>query len=1108
MRFDSLIRQLDDERLGEFFSAAALQQARAFVDRVASLEASGSMLSAQVAGGGGERFQVRVRVETREFLGQRSLELATRCNCPVVNRCKHAAAVLMAARLPDAISSRPRREIVDWAGGLAARLAEEPDLRRRPARGEALFYVVRRAAPAADLEIVLVKARCDGGPPSGGRAWRSLEAALLKPPAFLGDDDLDVLRRFRSLARHRQQPGTARLVGVDGAALAGAALATGRMCAVDGGGSPRCLVAGEDRSGNLSWHSREAGMVAVVDCEPRCELIARTRPMMYFDAAAGVAGRLALPSPALLAEVLQLPPLARSELPLVAEAMAAAGGKLPLPVADDGEPVPVAAGCRPLLAISTLNCRRWRAHRDYPRRGAAGSVGGTLPYDYALPVFQYGGATFAPGSRGDVAIAADGRRIRVRREEAVEAAAMAALHAAGFAPIRSGWLETAGELPAGVYGLADEQAWQRLLSEGAPSLAAAGWEIACPRDFRHRLVSPAGWHAKLVTDGGQGIELELGVEVDARRVPLAPLLHIAFRDDRRWLDPSRVAAIDDDEAIVVALDDGSRVALPARRLKPLALTVIDLFDRPADRVHLAGADALRLDQALAGDWQVVGRESLDGWRAKLRDAGRPVAMAPPADLRVALRDYQRRGLGWLQWLARQGLGGILADDMGLGKTVQVLAHLLAEKHAGRLRRPALVVVPTSLAFNWRQEAARFAPALRVLELRGGSRLAAFARIPDHDLCLTTYPLLWRDRERLAGHAYHCLILDEAHLVKNAASQAARVLRSLEAGQRLCLTGTPLENHLGELWAQFDFLIPGLLGDATDFLARWRGPIEKRGDRTRAELLARRIAPFVLRRRKQEVADELPAKSLVVRSVELEGRQRDLYETVRATMDARVRDQVAARGFARSRIVILDALLKLRQVCCDPRLLASEAAAGVREGAKLALLMTMLPELVDEGRNVLVFSQFTAMLDLIEAELSQRRIPWVRLCGATADRETPVRRFQQGEVPVFLISLKAGGVGLNLTAADTVIHYDPWWNPAVEAQATDRAHRLGQDKAVFVYKLIVAGSIEERILAMQQRKSALAAAILDDRGRAGGGFGDQDLAALFAPLPELPRRARR
>jgi SNF2 family DNA or RNA helicase len=421
--------------------------------------------------------------------------------------------------------------------------------------------------------------------------------------------------------------------------------------------------------------------------------------------------------------------------------------------------------------------------------------------------------------------------------------------------------------------------------------------------------------------------------------------------------------------------------------------------------------------------------------------------------------------------------------------------------AGRLGKPALVVLPTSLVFNWQREAERFAPDLKVLSLRGAGRAEAFAKIPAHDVCLTTYPLLWRDREQLAAHEYHSLILDEAQTVKNAASQAAQVVRTLKAKHRLCLTGTPLENHLGELWSQFDFLLPGFLGDQKDFTARWRTPVEKHGDTVRRDLLARRIAPFILRRRKEEVATELPPKTIVVRSVELEGRQRDLYETVRASMDQRVRDEIAARGFARSQIVILDALLKLRQVCCDPRLIKTDAAAKVKERAKLDLLMDMLPELVEEGRKVLLFSQFTGMLSLIAAELTTRRIDYVTLTGDTQDREAPIRQFQDGEVPVFLISLKAGGVGLNLTAADTVIHYDPWWNPAVENQATDRAHRLGQKKAVFVYKLVVAGSIEEKILGLQEKKAELAAGILSEDHQGTVKFGEDDIRALLAPLPE-------
>ena len=438
--------------------------------------------------------------------------------------------------------------------------------------------------------------------------------------------------------------------------------------------------------------------------------------------------------------------------------------------------------------------------------------------------------------------------------------------------------------------------------------------------------------------------------------------------------------------------------------------------------------------------------------------------------------------------------------MGLGKTAQSLAHLLLEKESGRLDKPALVILPTSLIYNWKSEANRFAPALRVLSLHGPERKTRFPEIAEHDVVLTTYPLLWRDAEELKQHSYHLLILDEAQTVKNAQSQSAEAVRKIDARHRLCVTGTPLENRLGELWSQFDFLLPGFLGSSKQFTRHWRTPIEKQGDIARRDLLARRIRPFILRRKKEDVAQELPPKTIIVRSVELEGSQRDLCETVRAAMDAKVRDEIAQRGFARSQIVILDALLKLRQVCCDPRLVKAAAARKVSERAKLDLLMSMLPELVEEGRRILVFSQFTSMLALIEKELDRAGLSYVTLTGDTVDRECPIRQFQEGDTPIFLISLKAGGVGLNLTAADTVIHYDPWWNPAVENQATDRAHRLGQDKPVFVYKLIVSGSIEEKILALQERKAELAAGILSDDHNVDVKFGSDDLAALFEPLP--------
>jgi SNF2 family DNA or RNA helicase len=344
-------------------------------------------------------------------------------------------------------------------------------------------------------------------------------------------------------------------------------------------------------------------------------------------------------------------------------------------------------------------------------------------------------------------------------------------------------------------------------------------------------------------------------------------------------------------------------------------------------------------------------------------------------------------------------------------------------------------------------------------------------------------------------------LDEAQMVKNAGSRSARALRRLQTRHSLCLTGTPMENHLGELWAQFDWLMPGFLGDARHFAARWRKPIEENGETLRAALLAQRVRPFILRRRKQEVASELPPRTEFIKRVQLQGQQRELYESVRVAADVQVRRVLQRQSFNGAQISILDALLKLRQVCCDPYLVKGSKPMDGLERAKLELLADMLPALVEEGRRVLVFSQFTELLDLIADQLQAQSLPFLSLTGKTATkaRGDVVRRFQAQEVPILLLSLKAGGVGLNLTAADTVIHMDPWWNPAVEEQATARAHRIGQDQPVFVYKLVVEGSIEERMLELQARKLALADSVLGHDAAGALKFDEADLDALLAPL---------
>jgi len=414
-----------------------------------------------------------------------------------------------------------------------------------------------------------------------------------------------------------------------------------------------------------------------------------------------------------------------------------------------------------------------------------------------------------------------------------------------------------------------------------------------------------------------------------------------------------------------------------------------------------------------------------------------------------------------------------------------------------------VVAPTSLVFNWQDEAARHAPHLRVLALHGPQRAALFERMAEVDLVVTSYALLPRDLAVYEAQPWHVVIADEAHQVKNPRTRAAQAVRALQAHHRIALTGTPLENHRGELWSVMQFAVPGLLGREEAFKTRFRQPIERHGSEPiaaeRLDSLTRRIRPFMLRRTKAAVLQDLPERTDIVRRIELGPAQRDLYESVRVAMDERVRQALADAGVDRSRMVVLDALLKLRQVCCDPALMDLAAAARVRESAKREALLELLEQLVFEGRKVLVFSQFTRMLDLIEKSLDDHPglggVARSRLDGDTTDRRGAVKTFQEGPAQIFLLSLKAGGVGLNLTAADTVIHYDPWWNPAVQAQATDRAHRMGQQRAVFVYSLIAAGSIEERILEMQARKGALSDAVLQG-ALDGNALTREDLLGLF------------
>ena len=524
----------------------------------------------------------------------------------------------------------------------------------------------------------------------------------------------------------------------------------------------------------------------------------------------------------------------------------------------------------------------------------------------------------------------------------------------------------------------------------------------------------------------------------------------------------------------------------------------EVFD---DDLRLSSAELTRLndiDEALEGQrLEKIDNVSARNLAKKLKDFTKINQCKIPNEIQATLRPYQVEGVSWLQFLREYQFGGILADDMGLGKTLQAITHICIEKKAGRLTSPCLVVAPTSVLTNWELELKKFAPHLSVLILHGDSRRRYFGRISESDVIVTTYPLLVRDQETFLEQQFHLVVLDEAQVIKNSKTKAAKVTCQLKATSKVCLTGTPLENHLGELWSLFNFVMPGLLSSLSKFTKFYRSPIEKHDDQEKKALLLKRIAPFIIRRTKQEVAQELPLKTMIIQTIDLDEKESDLYETVRLAMHTKISKEISTKGFARSQIVILDALLKLRQICCDARLLKLDAAKSYEgPSSKLLWLEQSLPEMIEEGRRIIIFSQFTQMLSLIEDLVKRLNIDYSILTGSTKDRKTPITQFQEGGKPLFLISLKAGGTGLNLTSADTVIHYDPWWNPAVEAQATDRVHRIGQDKPVFVYKLIAQNSVEEKILAMQEKKAKILEAVLATDSTKKTKLTNKDVESLF------------
>ncbi|MBA1202070.1 DEAD/DEAH box helicase [Pseudomonas capeferrum] len=1064
-------------------------------------------IEATCVGSAGERYNQRIELEPTED----GLEATGWCTCPVGRNCKHCAAVLYelqrgrdypegdqqapGAGAPAASGDALSVELNNWVETLEAPLAvESPG--RQDRKGRALYYQVGMDADLCFLKVLKGSLQNDGE--LALARVNSLPELIYYPPRYVTPEDGRLLRLMD--AQERKGPaGTIFIEGKTGAEMLGYALASGRLLYSEHD-SP--LQAGADRHAEFrwvrldngsyrgTWHSDDGLVALVLPLEPLC----------YVDGLTCQVGNLRHDlDPFIASQLARAPTVPEHLVVQLSHRLNALNRQVPTPTQVRTEEIddilPTARLALGSLAFSAYMPKTGRMQRQMQHRAG-------LSFDY--DGLRASGKDDKPLSR------LSGKTSqRIRRQPRAEQALRDTLRELGFKPATrqsKALPDSAGEM----FQLVDDEAWLQFARDGLPRLREAGWDIEIHRDFAFNLQDVEGWYADIEeAPGHEWFDLELGITVNGQRYSLLPIVLQLLRNSPQLLRPSELARRDDEEHLLIELERGRhdapalRVALPYGRIKSVMGTLGGLYlhaDTEGPTLRLERADAARLNELedVPLHWQ--GGEQVRDLARRLRD-GRDLQVTPPPGLGATLRPYQQQGLNWLQAMRELGVGGILGDDMGLGKTLQTLAHLLYEKEAGRSQHPSLAVMPTSLVPNWLDEAQRFAPQLRVLALHGSGRSKHFASLRDYDLVLTTYALVSRDLEHLQAQTWHVMILDEAQNIKNAGSKAAGAVRQLRASQRLCLTGTPMENNLGELWSIFHFLMPGWLGDSKRFTQDYRTPIERHGDSERLAHLVSRIRPFLLRRTKEQVAHELPAKTEMIHWVDLSDAQRDTYETVRIAMDQKVRDEIARNGAARSQVVILDALLKLRQVCCDLRLVkGSDVKTAQSDKGKLGSLLEMLEELLSEGRRVLLFSQFTSMLSLIESELEKRGIRYSVLTGDTRDRRAPVQQFQNGDSEVFLISLKAGGTGLNLTAADTVIHYDPWWNPASESQATDRAYRIGQDKPVFVFKLITRGTVEEKIQQLQQKKATLAAGLLDGGQTGQWRMTDEDIDALFAPLP--------
>ncbi len=1034
------------------------------------------------------------------------------CSCPMGGDCKHSAALLLEVirsktkAAPERVDKPTAKQYLDtpeeeteaklspslnaWFSEFSRHLSS-PKAKAECNSSAALLYVLD---VGSDQKLVLntkLAKRLTNG------TWGKLEKIYLDRISgnqeYLIDEDRQIIKLFVASTRSNYSYSNAFPEVPDICKILLEKLFSLNRCFWKNSSSLP-LTLGKSKQGRLSWETRDdkkQTLQLLTDDESDITVIAGGP--WYVNPASSTFGEieLSLP-PEAVRSVLKMPPVAPHEAAPVAKALSKVSAKIPAPYTNF---TTTTVKVEPTAHLELAMHEERQDFRSYSSK----KVG------RALVSFDYGSKFSRQGDTSEVKSVKDDKITIHKKDTTKEAALLKDLEKYGLVKqIKTyTWQDTEFAFPE-----ESQMAWFEFIKEAVPELEEQGWKITRDKYFRFDAVSANDdWQADVVESQDFWFALDLGVMVEGKRMPLLPILQSVL-----WRlsgdDPMKeIEKLAHKDLFYAPLPDGRHLALPLDRVKSIFEALLELFDRdsfsymPKQTAQLSLPQLMKMAKVVADHpnqkWLLS--DKLNVLFEKINSFTGLAQVNAPKTFKAELRPYQLEGLSWLNFVREFGLGGILADDMGLGKTVQTLAHISYEKSVKRLKKPFLVVCPTSVLPNWMNEIEKLTPSLNALALWGKDRSLEFDKIPKSDIVITTYPLISRDSLTLASQDWKAVVLDEAQMIKNPSTQAAQALLKLKSDYRVCLTGTPVENHLGELWSQFNFLLPGFLGDSTSFSKTFRQPIERYKDRAAQKKLAQRIKPFLLRRTKENVAKDLPEKTSIIKMVELEGAQRDLYETVRLAMFGKVKDALSSKGLAKSQIIILDALLKLRQVCCDPRLIGIPAAKKVSSSVKLDLLMNMLDELLAEDRKILLFSQFTSMLDLIIPELERRKTSFVQIRGDTKDRLTPVKQFQDGRVPLFLLSLKAGGLGLNLTAADTVIHYDPWWNPAVENQATDRAHRIGQTKSVFVFKLIAAGTIEERMLELQEKKSAIAKGLYGDEDGLPFKITAEDLDLLFKPL---------